>query len=419
MDKLTHLLDTHPVILGDGAMGTMLQAAGLDTGGAPEEWNVSRPEVIRGIYQAYVDAGSQVITTNTFGGTSYRLGRDNLAAHVREFNVAGARLAREVADAADHPVLVAGDVGPTGEIFAPLGTLPPEDAQAAFAEQAAALVEGGVDFFLIETMSALEEVEAAVRGIRSVSDLPIAATMTFDTHFRTMMGVKPVQAVKALHDAGCAGHRRELRQRPGRDRADHRRDGRGQAGRRLPGRPIQRRPAQVCRGGDPLRRHAGGHGRVRAEDEGAGRQLHRRMLRLDAGAHRGDERGVGRLIVSRLRRERVCDPTSCAANRQRRISAEHRMRTPFPGMDPYLEQPESWQGFHNSLIAALALDLAPRLRPRYYVATEERTYLYAPDRSTFIGRPDLNVIAPVFQESRADLVRQAGGRRRAGRTPDP
>ena len=77
------------------------------------------------------------------------------------------------------------------------------------------------------------------------------------------------------------------------------------------------------------------------------------------------------------------------------------MRTPFPGMDPYLEQPESWQGFHNSLIAAVALDLAPRLRPRYYVATEERTYLYAPDRSTFIGRPDLNVIGPVLQEPRA------------------
>ena len=77
------------------------------------------------------------------------------------------------------------------------------------------------------------------------------------------------------------------------------------------------------------------------------------------------------------------------------------MRTPFPGMDPYLEQPESWQGFHNSLIAAVALDLAPRLRPRYYVATEERTYLYAPDRSTFIGRPDLNVIGPALQEPRA------------------
>lgn len=201
MDKLIAFLSEHPVVLGDGAMGTMLQAAGLDTGGAPEEWNVSRPEVIRGIYQGYVDAGSQVITTNTFGGTSYRLGRDNLEGHVREFNLAGARLAREVADAADHPVLVAGDMGPTGEIFAPLGTLQPEEAQAAFAEQAAALAEGGVDFILIETMSALEEVEAAVLGAQT-SGLPVAVTMTFDTHFRTMMGVKPAQAVKALHNLG-------------------------------------------------------------------------------------------------------------------------------------------------------------------------------------------------------------------------
>ena len=202
MDRLIQFLSAHPTILGDGAMGTMLQAAGLTTGGSPEEWNVSRPEVLRDIYRAYADAGAQVITTNTFGGTSYRLGRDNLAAHVREFNVAGARLAREVADAADHAVLVAGDIGPTGEIFAPLGTLQPEDAQAAFAEQAAALAEGGVDFFLVETMSALEEVEAAVEGIRAASSLPIAVTMTFDTHFRTMMGVKPVQAVKALHEMG-------------------------------------------------------------------------------------------------------------------------------------------------------------------------------------------------------------------------
>jgi 5-methyltetrahydrofolate--homocysteine methyltransferase len=201
MDRLTQFLNTHTPVLGDGAMGTMLQAAGLDTGGAPEEWNVSRPEVIRGIYQGYVNAGSQVITTNTFGGTSYRLGRDNLSERVHEFNIAGARLAREVADAADHTVLVAGDMGPTGEIFAPLGTLQPEDAQAAFAEQAAALAEGGADFILIETMSALEEVEAAVLGART-SGLPVAVTMTFDTHFRTMMGVKPAQALKALHAMG-------------------------------------------------------------------------------------------------------------------------------------------------------------------------------------------------------------------------
>ncbi len=202
MDKLIQFLTTYPIILGDGAMGTMLQQAGLTTGGAPEEWNVTRPEVIKGIYQDYVDAGAQIITTNSFGGTRYRLGRENLQDRVAEFNLAAARLARKVAAAADHEVLVAGDIGPTGEILFPLGTLTPEEAQAAFAEQAAALAEGGVDFFLIETMSALEEVEAAIAGIRSVSELPIAATMTFDTRGRTMMGVKPAQAVKALYDWG-------------------------------------------------------------------------------------------------------------------------------------------------------------------------------------------------------------------------
>ncbi len=202
MDRLTDFLQAHTVVIGDGAMGTMLQAAGLTTGGSPEAWNVARPDAVKGIYQGYVDAGSQIVTTNTFGGTSYRLARENLESHVHEYNVAGARLARDVADAADHEVLVAGSMGPTGEIMEPLGTLTPEGARAAFAEQAAALAEGGVDFFLIETMSALDEIQAAIEGIRSVSDLPIAATMTFDTRFRTMMGVKPVQALGALHDLG-------------------------------------------------------------------------------------------------------------------------------------------------------------------------------------------------------------------------
>jgi 5-methyltetrahydrofolate--homocysteine methyltransferase len=202
MDKLTEFLTAHPFILGDGAMGTMLQAAGLTTGGAPEEWNVTRPEVLRGIFKSYVDAGSQVITTNSFGGTRFRLGRENLQDRVHEFNLAAARLARQAADEADHEVLVAGDIGPTGEIMEPLGALTPDSARLAFAEQAAALAEGGVDFLLIETMSALEEVEAAIAGIRSACDLPIAATMTFDTRFRTMMGVKPVQAVQALYEWG-------------------------------------------------------------------------------------------------------------------------------------------------------------------------------------------------------------------------
>ena len=202
MDKLVEFLERNPVILGDGAMGTMLQQAGLTSGGSTEEWNVTHPEALRAIYQAYVDAGSQVITTNSFGGTRSRLALHNFEDRVREFNRAAAALAREVADAADHIVLVAGSVGPTGEILFPLGTRTVDEARAAFAEQAEALAEGGVDFYLVETMSALEEVVAALEGIRSASSLPVAVTMTFDTRFRTMMGVKPVQAVEALDGLG-------------------------------------------------------------------------------------------------------------------------------------------------------------------------------------------------------------------------
>ena len=121
MDKLIDFLTRNPVVLGDGAMGTMLQKAGLTTGGSPEEWNVSHPEVLRAIYQAYVDAGSQVITTNSFGGTRFRLALHNYEERVGELNRAAAALAREVADAAGREVLVAGSVGPTGEILFPLG----------------------------------------------------------------------------------------------------------------------------------------------------------------------------------------------------------------------------------------------------------------------------------------------------------
>jgi methionine synthase I (cobalamin-dependent) len=194
--KLVELVGRKGVVLGDGAMGTMLHMAGL-TIGAPEQWNVKRPEVVSSIHRAYVEAGSDFVSTNTFGGTKNRLQLDGLQDRVAELNEAGARLAREAAG--DR--LVAGSMGPTGELMEPLGLLTPEDARASFAEQAAALKAGGADFALIETMSALEEVAAAVEGAREAG-LSAVVTMSFDTHFRTMMGVKPVSALAAIAAMG-------------------------------------------------------------------------------------------------------------------------------------------------------------------------------------------------------------------------
>ncbi len=199
------ILESDRYVIGDGAMGTMLQDAGLTTGGAPELWNVEQPEIIKGIYQAYVDAGSQMFETNTFGGTHFRLKLHNLQDRVAELNRAGAALGRKWRPekrVVGDDILVAGSIGPTGELFEPMGALTYEGAVEAFAEQATALADGGVDLFVIETMSDLDEVKAAVEGCQRVSDLPIAATMTFDTNYHTMMGVSPERAMRTLADMG-------------------------------------------------------------------------------------------------------------------------------------------------------------------------------------------------------------------------
>lgn len=189
------------VILGDGAMGTMLQQAGLTDGGAPELWNVTQPEKVRAIYQAYIAAGANLIETNTFGGTAARLKLHNLQDRVIELNRAGVQLAKEVA--APAGVLVAGSVGPSGELIEPVGPLSMAEAEAMFAEQVQGLVAGGVDLIVIETMSHLNEVEAAVKGAQRVApDLPIVVTLSFDTNFHTMMGVSPKEAVETLSQWG-------------------------------------------------------------------------------------------------------------------------------------------------------------------------------------------------------------------------
>ncbi len=198
MDALSKLLASGKPILLDGAMGTMLMDAGLEHGDPPEEWNLLHPEKVRRVHRSYIEAGSEIILTNSFGGTAIRLAMHNLDDQVFELNKAAAENARAEADQADHPVLVAGSMGPTGQLIEPVGELTFQEAQQAFAEQAAGLEAGGVDLFWIETMSDLKEVQAAAAGIRSVSDLPISATMSFDTHGHTMMGVSPARAVEEL-----------------------------------------------------------------------------------------------------------------------------------------------------------------------------------------------------------------------------
>ena len=205
MNRFLKLLETQQTILADGAMGTMLFEAGLEQGMAPEIWNVEHPDRVRKIQRGYIDAGSQIILTNTFGGNRYRFGMHNIQSRVKELNRAGAQILRDEINAAGKDVIVAGDMGPTGEVLLPYGTLEFDDAVSAFAEQAEGLLEGGVDVIWIETMADLEELHAAIDGIRRVSkDIPIVATMTFDTHGRTMMGVTPEKAIQKISEWGVS-----------------------------------------------------------------------------------------------------------------------------------------------------------------------------------------------------------------------
>jgi 5-methyltetrahydrofolate--homocysteine methyltransferase len=189
------------VLIADGATGTMLQTAGLPTGMPGEAWVLEKPEEIKRLHQAYVDAGSQFILTSTFGGTRARLKAVGLDPQVTEISRRAGELAREVVGDA---LYVGGDIGPTGEMMPPLGKLTYEVAVEMFAEQAGALADGGADCIYIETMSDLNEARAAVEGATQACDLPVFCTLSFDTRGRTSMGVSPAQAAAALAELGVA-----------------------------------------------------------------------------------------------------------------------------------------------------------------------------------------------------------------------
>ena len=206
--SIADLIAARGYAVADGAMGTQLFAVGLCAGDPPEGWNVTHADEVRAIHRSYVRAGAELLITNSFGGSRFRLALHNLQHRVAEFNQAAARNARLEAEGeaerTGRTVLVAGSMGPSGELLEPMGNMSVAACEAGFAEQAEALAAGGADLLWIETMSDLDEVEAAVRGARSACALPVAATMSFDTAGRTMMGVTGAELADRLGVMGLA-----------------------------------------------------------------------------------------------------------------------------------------------------------------------------------------------------------------------
>ena len=187
------------ILVADGATGTMLQKAGLPVGSSPERWNLENPDAVLKHYQAYIDAGSDIILTNTFGGSSIRLERDGLSFDTFLINQKAAEIARK---AAGSDIVVFGDMGPTGKLLEPMGPLKEAEIIESFGKQADALASGGVDAIFIETMSDINEAKAALKGVQKTTNLPVIVSFSFDTRGRTMMGLKPAQAIKEIWPLG-------------------------------------------------------------------------------------------------------------------------------------------------------------------------------------------------------------------------
>src|SRR5438309_3048053 len=185
------------ILVADGATATNYQQMGMAIGVPPEAWLFDEPAKVMALHRGFIEAGSDIILTDTFGATSLRLRESSYAGRTAEVNQRAVKLAREAAS--DRPgVLVAGSMGPTGLLMDPLGELTPAAAADAYAEQAAALVEGGVDLLLLETFFALDEALAAIDGVRRSSALPLVVSFSFDRGTRTMMGLSPAQVLESM-----------------------------------------------------------------------------------------------------------------------------------------------------------------------------------------------------------------------------
>jgi 5-methyltetrahydrofolate--homocysteine methyltransferase len=202
MNKFLQRLQEDKVLIADGSTGASLQKMGLKAGTPPEDLVFDAPEMILQLEGAFVQAGSDIILTDTFGGSRILMQKSRYADRVVEVNRRAAELARQTASAREG-VLVAGSIGPTGQLMKPYGPLTVEEATAAFAEQAQALADGGVDLLVIETMFAFEEADAAFKGARSVTDLPIVVSFSYDRGVRTMMGVKPADMYRHYQELGA------------------------------------------------------------------------------------------------------------------------------------------------------------------------------------------------------------------------
>ena len=188
------------ILVADGATGTNLQQRGLARGMASERWVLDNPDQIVRLHSDFIQAGSDLILTSTFGATSIRLAASGLEARAAEINRKAANLARQAAGTSG--TLVAGSIGPTGHLLKPFGPLEEEEAIAAFAAQAQALSAAGVDLLVIETQFDLSEAKAAIQGVRSVSNLPLVVSFSYDRGTRTMMGIRPATMASELADLG-------------------------------------------------------------------------------------------------------------------------------------------------------------------------------------------------------------------------